>query len=181
MLLFGVLGWHVAVCGGLFCFCFFCGVSGPIVCHNESISVCVFSPDQRWEHHCQMKVESMVLESWALWARASKSCLIKADFSCSSWAMRSLFSVTSCGKQEEVSPSPRTKIRPQPGYFCLHVILRMRSDLSEEAILLLQPLNGLWRSCRLGADRQVGGLSPTRRKWLLRHKERKKEGGKIQT
>lgn len=42
-----------------------------------------------------MKVESMVLVSCTLRARASNSCLIKADFSCSSWAMRSLFSVTS--------------------------------------------------------------------------------------
>lgn len=44
----------------------------------------------------QMKVESMVLVSCALRARASKSCFIKADFSCSSWAIRSLLSVTSC-------------------------------------------------------------------------------------
>lgn len=43
----------------------------------------------------QMKVESMVLVSWTLRERASNSCLISADFSCSSWAMRSLFSVTS--------------------------------------------------------------------------------------
>lgn len=43
----------------------------------------------------QMKVESNVLASCALRARASNSCFIKADFSFSSWAMRSLFSVTS--------------------------------------------------------------------------------------
>lgn len=67
-----------------------------------------FAPDQRhddsWLEHggviaecacSQMKVESMVLVSCALRARASKSCFIKVDFSCSSWAMRSLFSVTS--------------------------------------------------------------------------------------
>lgn len=43
-----------------------------------------------------MKVESSWLVSWLLRARASKSCLIRADFSCSSWVMRSLLSVTSC-------------------------------------------------------------------------------------
>lgn len=43
----------------------------------------------------QMKVESNVLASCALRARASNSCLIKADFSFSNWAIRSLFSVTS--------------------------------------------------------------------------------------
>lgn len=43
----------------------------------------------------QMKVESNVLVSCAPRARASNSCFIKADFSFSNWAMRSLFSVTS--------------------------------------------------------------------------------------
>lgn len=42
-----------------------------------------------------MKVESIALVSGLLRARASKSCLIKADFSCSSWVMRSLLSDTS--------------------------------------------------------------------------------------
>lgn len=46
-----------------------------------------------------MKVESSWLISWLLWARASKSCLIRADFSCSNWVMRSLLSVTSCTRQ----------------------------------------------------------------------------------
>lgn len=46
-----------------------------------------------------MKVESSWLVSWLLWARASKSCLIRADFSCSSWVMRSHLSVTSCTGQ----------------------------------------------------------------------------------
>lgn len=77
--------------------------------NKESASVLQkLDPDQRryvntasWCcHHVgcncfQMKVESMVLVSCALRARASKSCFIKADFSCSSCAMRSLFSVTS--------------------------------------------------------------------------------------
>lgn len=44
----------------------------------------------------QMKVESMVLVSCVLLARASNSCLIRADFSCSSWVILSLLSVTSC-------------------------------------------------------------------------------------
>lgn len=47
-----------------------------------------------------MKVESRALLSWALRARASNSCLIRADFSCSNWVMRSLFSVTSWGERE---------------------------------------------------------------------------------
>lgn len=51
---------------------------------------------------CQMKVESRALLSWALRARASNSCLIRADFSCSSWVMRSLFSVTSCKDKHHV-------------------------------------------------------------------------------
>lgn len=48
-----------------------------------------------------MKVESRTLLSWALRARASNSCLIRADFSCSNWVMRSLFSVTSWDKAKK--------------------------------------------------------------------------------
>lgn len=58
--------------------------------------------DVREEGNCsQMKVESNMLVSCALRARASKSCFIRADFSFSSWAMRSLLSVTSLKRQEE--------------------------------------------------------------------------------
>lgn len=42
-----------------------------------------------------MKVASSGPVSCWLSARASKSCLMRADFSCSSCVMRSLFSVTS--------------------------------------------------------------------------------------
>lgn len=81
---------------------------------QQSASVLKKTPDQRhddpWLKHgdvmverdcSQMKVESMVLVSCALRARASKSCFIKADFSCSSWAIRSLFSVTSLMRKQE--------------------------------------------------------------------------------
>lgn len=54
----------------------------------------------------QMKVESSALLSWALRARASNSCLIRADFSCSSWVMRSLFSVTSCKWERKIHQGP---------------------------------------------------------------------------
>lgn len=43
-----------------------------------------------------MKVESNWLVSRLFWARASNSCLMRADFSCSSWVIRWLLSVTSC-------------------------------------------------------------------------------------
>ncbi|TNN81151.1 hypothetical protein EYF80_008485 [Liparis tanakae] len=52
-------------------------------------------------HSATMKVESIVLVSCTLRARASKSCFINADFSCSSWAIRSLLSVTSFAKKKE--------------------------------------------------------------------------------
>lgn len=57
-----------------------------------------------------MKVESSWLVSWLLRARASKSCLIRADFSCSNWVMRSLLSVTSCGTEQENGTQRRRKM-----------------------------------------------------------------------
>ncbi|KAG7261993.1 hypothetical protein CRUP_004932 [Coryphaenoides rupestris] len=62
-----------------------------------------------------MKVESMALASWTVLARASNSCLIRADFSCSSCVMRSLFSVTSWTSR----PASRESFSCSSSFICL--------------------------------------------------------------
>lgn len=81
-----------------------------------------------------MKVESRGPESCWLRARVSNSCLMSADFSCSSCVMRSLFSVTSWAGGQ-AGGQGLLGLQPQPHLPTPH--------LSEKPVLFFQHEDGL--------------------------------------
>lgn len=86
-----------------------------------------------------MKVESKGPASCGLRARASNSCLMRADFSCSSCVMRSLLLVTSWAGGRWVRAHQASSPHPAP---------LPTPHLREEPVLLFQHQDGLLLATR---------------------------------